>query len=183
LVAAREWASQLHVQAIILSAHPRPSDQPHHAPAVCPVPHDLIQEPCLLRDNVQQVQELAQVVAHQELRVASVLPAVGVPVVLQVRAQVVRPVVAQVVRPVVAQVVHPVVAQVVHPVVHPVVLPVAAVALATARADEEMPQVLSAAPVVDLRVAANQNVPSVKSLTTWRHHRWVASASHVATVK
>lgn len=159
LVAAREWASQLHVQAIILSAHPRPSDQPHHAPAVCPVPHDLIQEPCLLRDNVQQVQELAQVVAHQVLRVASVLPAVGVPVVLQVRAQVV------------AQ------------VVHPVVLPVAAVALATARADEEMPQVLSAAPVVDLRVAANQNVPSVKSLTTWRHHRWVASASHVATVK
>jgi len=142
---------------------------------VCPVPHDLIQEPCLLRDNVQQVQELAQVVAHQELRVASVLPAVGVPVVLQVRAQVVLPVVAQVV--------HPVVAQVVHPVVHPVVLPVAAVALATARADEEMPQVLSAAPVVDLRVAANQNVPSVKSLTTWRHHRWVASASHVATVK
>ena len=135
------------------------------------MPHDLIQEPCLLRDNVQQVQELAQVVAHQELRVASVLPAVGVPVVLQVRVQVVRPVVRPVVRQVVAQ------------VVLQVVLPVAAVALAIARADEEMPQVLSAAPVVDLRVAANQNVPSVKSLTTWRHHRWVASASHVATVK
>jgi len=63
------------------------------------------------------------------------------------------------------------------------VRPVAAVALATARADEEMPQVPSVGPVVDPRVGANQNVPSVKNLTTWRHHRWVVSASHVATVK